>query len=1226
MALQPFENMTKTRLMDFPVMLAVVWRTIAVVLLLCGSMPVLAQRSNLEGIVDAGHGTSRSWVDVNNDGRDDYCVFVGGDAQTLQCYLWTGNGFNATPMTVSVGSWDKLRHWWIDVNGDGLVDLCRVMDTLAGGTVTVQCRFGPSFGTSQQATLPATESASSQAGVYDVRDLNFVDVNLDGTSDLCFMYRSTSGSYDIRCVLFAGTTFGTVPTAAGRVLTIGDRDWARGFYDVNGDGYPDYCGQSGGYIRCALNSKNGFVAGANYDSGSLASPTQHANGSTFVDINGDGNTDFCRLTEPVSGSFRLSCRLSTGKGWDTADRSTSQYIQKGDAENRWWIDINGDGLPDFCRANGADPDQGSKRSSLWCLLARGGDSVNGMFGVSELVFESGVTDAIDFGNYGGGRSFCDAFGTGIQTLCRATYREVATGTTDCYEGESAPVCYPVYNSMNGIAVGVYGGLVGAVPTPDAIQASPSLLAAYTDGLGAETRITYMPMSSPHVYAKSGPGTEFPRVQVAQPRSAAVFETRAWRTGSTTLTLTGNARYFYKDLRTDSQAGSRGFRERWFLTEGSNTLEHTTYYQGRGPTVDTESLLHDAREIGQVKERRVYAIDTPKVRENLPGWTPPAGATPRQRKLSATMYQAQSVPASMSTSAVSPTTQDNPFMLLKRTVNTLGHTSNDAGTADNPHPRLRPVILTTTQSWDWTGTTAVALPSASNAIKTTYYGNVVRLDESTTDGSQVWSKQTTNTYAQDSIPNWLLGRLTSTTVVSTAPTADSQLATTPSAYGGSPNANTSSSNAAPLITLSPPSFGNVQVGQNSTANATLTNGGTSPTVIVVPGAASVSGSGMSFVSTTCATPLAAGGSCTVAVRFAPASVTTTTGTVSVDTAGGVRVAAFTATSLATYSASTLISAAPALGTVTWGDAAPTATISLRNDGNSPMTLTGLSGLASRFQITANTCSGVAASASCTMTLSMPTTASLGTDTNNVMTIGATSNASFAVSGTVRGVASRWSPAALAFGNVNVGQSGTQNVTLTNEGFGINANWTSAASSLANLPAGFAADTSACGAVAPGTSCTVPVTFAPTAAQSYSGSNITPTNQSYAGNTLSVSGTGVYPRTTLTPNPANLGFGTLKKESYKTLSLTLTNSGTAAATNLNYALASLGTAGRYSRTQGTCPATGGTLAAGGNCTLTVSYDSYCTGGSVPGTLTISSPNLASALVVNLTAATSSTGVCQ
>jgi hypothetical protein len=1216
------------------------WRILAAALLLVScSLPALAQRATFEEIDSAStsYGYARSWVDVNNDGKDDYCMLAGVDTQLLECYLSTGTGFSPTRLNVALGASDR-RHWWADMNGDGQVDLCRQMNDPSLGSsrpVNIQCRMGPTFTAVAQVALPnfyegicspdTTCTPPSGAGLRDMLDVFFADVDQDGKSEVCYLHTADNVNYDLRCVAFVGgTVFAGVPSIGRPLSTPGRRDgWPRGFHDVNGDGYPDFCRMDVNRIFCALNSPNGFIGTADYDSATLDA-AQYKEGAAFVDVNGDGNTDYCRITGLSSGNYRLSCRVSTGKGWEATERTTPQTILEGDSQNRWWVDINGDGLPDFCRAVGSDPDNGSKRSSLWCRLARGGDTVNGLFGVAEFAFETSVADAIDFGVSTGGRTFCDPFGNGLQTLCRPTFRAVANGTA-CYEGESGQSCYTTYDNKQGLAIGVYGGIGAAVPTPDAIQASPPLLSAYTDGLGAETRITYLPLSSRHVYAKSGLGTEFPRVQVAQPRSPVVFETRAWRTGAST-TLTGTARYFYKDLRVDNQSGSRGFRERWFLTEGSNTLDHTIYYQSLGPTVDASSLLHDTRELGQAKERRLYAVDTSKVREDLAGWAAPVGANTRQRKLSATMYQASTAPASMSTSAVSPPTADNPFMLLKRTVNTLGHTSNDPGTADFVHPRLRPVVATRTESWDWNGSTAVPLPTVDNSIRTSYYGNAVLMQETTTDGSQLWSKKTTNIYGQDNTTDWLLGRLTSTKVESTAPTADVQLAATPSAYGSSPNANTTSSSAASILTLTPPSITNTQVGQISTANATVTNSAGYPIVIAAPGPASVTGQGLSFESTTCSIQLAANASCTIAVRFVPTSVAAAPGTVTVDSGAGVRVAAFTATSLATYTAATLTSTAPNLGTVTWGSAAPAAVATLRNDGNSPMTLTGLTGLSSRFQVTTNTCSNIAPAASCSMTLSMPTNGTGGGGSSSVTTVGATTNASFAVSGTVLSTVSRWSVTSLAFGNVNVGQSSTQNLTLFNDGFGTNANWTSAVSTLANLPAGFTANTSVCGAVAPGGSCSVPITFSPTAAQTYSGSSIRPTNVSYTSNTLAVSGAGAYLPTTLTPSPVSLSFGTLAKDRFKTLSLTLTNSGATAATNLNYALSYTGTAGNYTRSSGTCPAVGGALAAGASCTMSVMYSSNCVGGSVSGKFTISSANLTNALVVNLFAGTSSTGICQ
>ena len=224
---------------------------VALTLLVC-LQPAWAQRVNFEQITDAGHGFSRSWVDVNNDGRDDYCVFTGGSAETLACYQSTGTGFTPMPV-VSIGGWDKLRFWWIDLNGDGQVDLCRMMDTLFDGTVTVQCRVGPTFAASVSITLPASDSGT-EPGLSDTRDLFWSDINQDGTSDLCYLHRTgvpngrfVSYTYDLRCAPFVGGAFSALPSS-GRVLKTGgdslppdDRDWARGFYDADGNGYPDYC-------------------------------------------------------------------------------------------------------------------------------------------------------------------------------------------------------------------------------------------------------------------------------------------------------------------------------------------------------------------------------------------------------------------------------------------------------------------------------------------------------------------------------------------------------------------------------------------------------------------------------------------------------------------------------------------------------------------------------------------------------------------------------------------------------------------------------------------------------------------------------------------------------------------------------------------------------------------------------------------------------------------------
>jgi hypothetical protein len=426
-----------------------------------------------------------------------------------------------------------------------------------------------------------------------------------------------------------------------------------------------------------------------------------------------------------------------------------------------------------------------------------------------------------------------------------------------------------------------------------------------------------------------------------------------------------------------------------------------------------------------------------------------------------------------------------------------------------------------------------------------------------------------------------------------------------------------------VTISPPSFASTPVGQTSDATATLSNNAGYPLVIVPPTASSVTGQGLTFVSTTCGVQLAVNAACTITVRFAPTAAGAVPGKVAVETASGPRVASFDASSSTPVSTATLTSAAPNLGSAWYGATAPTATVSVRNDGNVGMTLTGLSGLATRFQLTANNCTGIAPGASCSMTISMPTSTA-GSTPNTVTTTGATNNASFTISGTVNSAVSRWSVTSLPFGNVYMGQTKTLSLTLYNDGFGQAINWNAA---LANLPAGFSANVSACASVAPGGNCSVTIALTPTAVQAYSGSNIRPDTVSYTGNTLAVSGSGVAAVTTLTSTPTTtLAFGAVVQNNYRTLSLTLTNIGGLAATGLSYTLTyanpAMVSAGGYTITHGTCPAPAGSLAAGASCTMTIRYDAYCNtsfGGTRNGTLAVGGTNLTSSRSISFTAGT-------
>ncbi|HEX9334497.1 MAG TPA: choice-of-anchor D domain-containing protein, partial [Pseudonocardiaceae bacterium] len=180
-----------------------------------------------------------------------------------------------------------------------------------------------------------------------------------------------------------------------------------------------------------------------------------------------------------------------------------------------------------------------------------------------------------------------------------------------------------------------------------------------------------------------------------------------------------------------------------------------------------------------------------------------------------------------------------------------------------------------------------------------------------------------------------------------------------------------------------------------------------------------------------------------------------------------------------------------------------------------------------------------------------------------------------------------PGALNFGSVATGAtSPAQNVTVTNP--------TNAAASVSSISvSGDFAQTNNCGSsIAANGSCTVSVTFRPTATGSRTGSLTV--NAGGITNTVSLSGTGTAPGPVLGTNPASLSFaGAVVGTTAAAQTVTVTNSGTASATVSNVAVT-----GDFSQTNNCA-----TVAVGASCAVTVTFKPTA-GGSRTGTLTITS----------------------
>ena len=193
----------------------------------------------------------------------------------------------------------------------------------------------------------------------------------------------------------------------------------------------------------------------------------------------------------------------------------------------------------------------------------------------------------------------------------------------------------------------------------------------------------------------------------------------------------------------------------------------------------------------------------------------------------------------------------------------------------------------------------------------------------------------------------------------------------------------------------------------------------------------------------------------------------------------------------------------------------------------------------------------------------------------------------------------SPTALTFGpQVTGSTSAAQSVTV--------ANPASTAAPVSSITAsGPFAETNNCGSsIAANSSCTVNVTFSPTAAGTSTGS--VTINAGGVTNTVSLTGTGTAPGPVLSASPASLSFpGTLVGNTAAAQTVTVTNTGTTAAT-----VSGVSVTGAYSQTSN-CTS----IAVNGTCTVTVKF-APTTGGTNSGTLTVNSNANNTPLTVGLT----------
>ena len=334
-----------------------------------------------------------------------------------------------------------------------------------------------------------------------------------------------------------------------------------------------------------------------------------------------------------------------------------------------------------------------------------------------------------------------------------------------------------------------------------------------------------------------------------------------------------------------------------------------------------------------------------------------------------------------------------------------------------------------------------------------------------------------------------------------------------------------------------SFGSVTLGNTASQTVTLTNNGGSALNI-----SAISSNGDFTNHNNCPSSLAAGGSCSLTVTFTPTVLGSRTGTLSIsdDASSSPQQVALSGTGVNTpVPGASLSSGSVVFGSLVVNTTSAAQAVTLTNTGNAALTISGITS-SGDFAQTNNCPASLAANASCTINLTFTPTA-LGTRSGTLSVSdnasGSPQQATLSGSGvSAPAPAASLTPTSLSFGNQVINTTSTpQSVSLKNTG--------SAALSISGITSsGDFAQTNNCPAsLAANASCTINLTFTPTALGSRSGTLSVSDNASGSPQQATLSGSGV--GGILAVAPTNIAFGSVLISSSVTQNLQITNTGTA-----------------------------------------------------------------------------------
>lgn len=228
----------------------------------------------------------------------------------------------------------------------------------------------------------------------------------------------------------------------------------------------------------------------------------------------------------------------------------------------------------------------------------------------------------------------------------------------------------------------------------------------------------------------------------------------------------------------------------------------------------------------------------------------------------------------------------------------------------------------------------------------------------------------------------------------------------------------------------------------------------------------------------------GQSCSLSIRFEPSVPGSANGSLQVTSPVGSLTISLAGAAVAGESVAAVTGGNPiSFGTVIQNAASVDRVVTLRNDGNVSMSVSGVSGLPLGVSVQANNCTDVAPGQSCALTLRLATASPTAFAGATATTLGATSNANLSLTGQVeaaQSIVQVVSGNPVAFGSVQQNSTAVDRVvSLRNTG-----NSPLSISGFSGLPAGVTVQPHDCSNVVPNGTCSVAFRLATTSVTSFS----------------------------------------------------------------------------------------------------------------------------------------------